>query len=373
MYIQPTKMMQSNSFETALYCNSYLDLFFNSSPKSNTLGESIMFTQNKLEKFKLYCYHCEHPNIEILNEIFSDKDLWFSFGIQNLCSAYARIINENCLDIVSDIIRQEKSFDHSAIMAAAIHTKRHDIIQELIDNGFSLNNPILFCNYDYISDTFCLDALSCAVYENDLELCKFLVENGADCFNIALFVACQTGDACILSYFLELMYSVNIHDSYLVSVIMKCNNNIDKIKLILNGQLDINSIDKKNLGLLISNSNIVTLEFLVLHGLELQPEFIDSVCLSNNIELCKYLLQKGFKPSIKTINNVFSNVKMDMIKLFLDHNVNLSGLPTSAEYTDLILKLETNGLSKDDFIYYLIKKYDEILAGKWFDSSMCNY
>lgn len=351
----------------ALECGSYLELF-SDKPKSNNsiMNEYIMGRTDELDKIELYQYHLKHSEIDILNKIFSAKEDWYSHLAVKLCGAYDKLIEGNHLDIITDIINQGLRLDQSAIMVVSIHKKRYDIIQQLIDNNFPLSEVILLCN-GISFDSFMyenIDALRCAIIENDLEMCKFFVEKGANAEFNGLPNACKWGDIDIVSYFLQFSSHIRSPD-YFGTMIWKSNNNLDKIRLILevivgNG-LDLNSIDPGILGKIIGGSNIETLELLQQYGLEFISDFVDVACIFRNISITKYFLQLGFRPRESTVEKIFldMNTNMNMINLFLDHNIDLSNLPITSEYNDLIQRLESNGMHMEKIIFYLLKNLDK--------------
>lgn len=326
------------------------------------------FNKNEFNKTKIYDYHIKHPDNIKLTE-FINKHIT-SINVNNLkfiCNCYNYLIDQKLYDVTYEIIDGSNSIDEIAIFLVSIDLDEYNLLDLLISKKFNVNQKIN-CNKDFLPST--IDLLTYAVTSKKLEMCKYLVANGANPFlnnSISFCKSCNLDNDEIFNYFMEF----DIPEEYLKEALHNCLLKLDfnKITQILNKNFDLNNLDQKFFDS-IHSLDIQTLQFLLKNGLQLKSNILlGSACYNNNIKLIKFCLELGLRPNEAIIKNVIDNFNLSIIKLFTEYNIDLSFItniiPNINEYDDIIEKFEYYGLSKNSLLNYLIYLRDDFKKNEY--------
>ncbi len=284
-----------------------------------------------------------------------------------LMEIYHKIIiidnNMDLLDLLFEIMSDDFRHDDCVILDLAIRHQRTDVFNKYIILGFDLNRLI---NSSTILDEIILWYHQIKKYDTGIELCDYLIDNGASIsiHNYCTIInAFDTLNDKYISFFLNKI-SLDDLGNLLFWYLRNCYNvNIDIVETILSNGIDINNFHEYSY-MLIGKLTVPIMNLFLRYGLIIHDDVIDDACRYGNHLLVDYLMEIGHKPSKQIITNIIENHNVNIIKLFVKYNIDLSDIkpPTSPEITQLVKSLESNGLSIDYVYGYILDKFN--LSGK---------
>ena len=303
---------------------------------------------------KIYKYHQLHPEIIALAKIINDNIINLSALLYN---CYNEILENKLDEIIYDIVGNPVSMDEVAICKVAVANNRLDIIDFMI----AKKSTHIHFNSALGSHTF--EILQHVVQSNNMIVVKYLVDNG-----ISPFEHQMNAFKSSFYYSIEIFnYYINLDIPYttLCSAFLWCcfdnyNNScsekkLDMIKQILNIGININDISTdiiKNSGRLKVN----VLQFLMDHGFDISnTKILLDACRHSNHELIEFLLKQGIEPDNRVLNAIFKSFNIDIVKLLIKYNIDLSNLKPIVEHVNIANQLESLGMDNKVLISFLLE------------------
>lgn len=329
----------------------------NPSPLSSFFSPAPTLDYKNTKFYNCIINHEERSEIsnKLLASIIETQNLFHTFVDGNIIiNGYKILFDKNLFDIIYEIIDGSNSLDEFVICIVAIDNENYDVLNFAISKGFDINN---------VDPIFNMDLLQYAVGAKNLSVCKYLMNEGANPLinnHQALVRACVIEPDDILEYFLELDNIKNEHLEMALSAGLRTQIiNKNKIKMILDRGLDLNILDQKFFDM-IAGINIDHFKFLFENGFEFNSNILlGSACKNDNIELVKICLENGLRPNNAILEKVLNDFNLQIIKLFLQYDIDFSSIKVMNEFDDLILQLEEKGLDRANLLNIIMKMFSE--------------
>lgn len=360
----------------------YLEELFNTDYNPMpTIGGTVQ--KNILLETKLFKYYQNNKDNEILNKLFGPfvRTDGHSIGAL-LCNAYQSFLDANQMDIINDLIWYDNdidSIDDRVICVMAIKNNRYDLIEILLDRGFKINSLLVEVNS--FNRQMQIDALGVAAMLNNLKMCTFLINHGANPIQngaISLIEASQSKYSMdIFKYFMDIFSTEHNEETELLQIILgKCfavcaeTKQFNNMKTILNYGININNLNYQTIGRILVCSNRELLELLLDHGFNLEQAHIKIACDISNVELLDLLLERGFVPDNENLETIFSKMNFDMINILIKYNIDLSALHHRSQRDNLMADLEKLGMNNDILLSYCFDDIENNKKNNWFMTAL---
>lgn len=314
----------------------------------------------QFENSKLMEYVTNNPDNTELNAIVKPD---ISTRYLSTYDYYKKIIENNMIYVLNDIVDGSNSVDEIIIFKYAIENKRYDLLDILIDSGFDLNNynPLFFSTYLRGMDT---------------NMCKYFVSKGID-----LQICCQyayntigsttllpTDD--ILCYILDFITDKNILLN--IFIIYHTQQSFG----YLNYVFDFNTVKKIVETGVVFDTDFAKLlcyfgkykpteiQYLLNSGLQLDNSLLGYAFRNLNTDLVDFLLDYGLVIDHNVIKRIFIDCEPSVIALLSKYNVDFEQINNEYEVKHRILINAYNdmGLSKDALIGILLDNFEDVPA-----------
>lgn len=319
----------------------------------------------ELDNTKIIKYFKKHPDNAILADIIFDSHMeCLELNMKNtstfnfLIHCYKLLIKQNLDEIIYEIIDGSNSFDEEAIVLASIEMNQYDLLDIIFNKGFDTNKLINVSSvghFYYHGDQ--LDALTHAVINENLEMCKYLISKGACPFandNLSFIRSCSATNSEFFDYFME--FDVPMDCLKKIFYTCCCGADYDKMKRIVEKGFDLNLLDQ-NFFDRCYRHDFKFFQFILDNGFEIKSNtLLRSACLSENARLVEFCLDYGMKPNNDIVNIVIFRFNVNIIKLFIKYNVDFSSANSQNQHNSLIQELEDNGLDRDVLLNNVINK-----------------
>lgn len=183
--------------------------------------------------------------------------------------------------------------------------------------------PAKFVNIDYHENcrrfSF-LDYVKCG----NLPMVKYLHQYGTKIKYKAIYHACINGHVDILEYFniSELISRSTIINLLILTIEHGQSNTFIYLHKISN--IPVNSLSDKIISKVISNGNLLILQYLVSLNIEITDGMINNSCESGHLEIVKYLLSQNEHLCINyALSIAYTNGHLEIIKYLYHHGAKL--------------------------------------------------
>jgi ankyrin repeat protein len=310
---------------------------------------------------KIYKYHEKHLELDLLTKNIDKMNNGSSVNvIRYLLTRYSEIMENGLEYILYDIINQPYDIEEQAIFLAAIDKNKIEIMDFLLSKNFDPNQLVDGSQLGFGYSDF----LTYATRTNNLFIVKYLVENGADpfknrmnAFRVSLF------HSDIFNFFINLEISYQNLCAAFICVCINVRHNKNKNiyfeihKKIFDKGINISDIHDVIIKY-IGTFPVDLVIFLMDNGLDIGSKNILASAVSvSNFELVDFLLQQGLQMDPGCLKIIFDNMRIEMVKVLIKHNINLSIVKPPKNHYDIATKLETLGMEKDIFIDFLIENF----------------
>ena len=333
---------------------------------------------------KIYQYHQSNIDNKILSDIVihidSTKDQRPRFNdnteqTENLCLFYDAIIRQNMDDIVYEMMNVCDNREKIAICFAAIINDRSDIIEDLLADKFDFSahfyNLYFICREIHCRFNF----INYAIRYDRIKIVKYLLDSNID-FDILTDKYNQVA-WCMYNlkedsqiWDLVTYYYPKYHSQLLIIAINKgyhCwinqlinSDHMDQIQYFFK-PASSDCIGTKMKEMVCNKINIPTIKLLVDHGLVIDQELYETIFNYGNTELIDYLMTEyHFIPSDQLIASVFYKINIQIIKLLIKHNIDLSSIQYVSKYDDFMEGLSNCNMDPKIFAKFMIRH-------NWFD------
>lgn len=352
-------------------------------------SQSIKLYKSDFEKTKLGIYFKENSHNSDLDQLREVNFIREAIHFKNPCHSrlyndYYNIISEGMFNIIESILNDYthiQTIDELIICFICINCNNYFLEKIITQKDFDINQTIetmpIFAYYhkqEYITDEK-INLLGAAVITGKIPMIQFLIDHGAninDPDRIFISEICKKGTPELINF----VVNCDIDDGYL--------HNLMFSSIFKNMDLDVKLIDNiirkgydisKNSEMIIkcvASKKLEWINFFLEHGLILDPSTtypLDTACRANNAELVEFYLKSSLFPDISTINYVFYQMNIPIIKLFLKYDIDLSSISfTKTDHNDFITELETKGISKNTLlcIFMEIATNDKLYEEKIF-------
>nr|AEX63136.1 putative ankyrin repeat protein [Moumouvirus Monve] len=360
--------------------NSYQDVVM-----PYDLMNSYKEFRDEFKKTNIYKYYKNNKNNKPLRKLIRKNKSSIYAGVSYILSnIYLDLISDmNMFNVLIELIKINDVFENKYIFRSAVISSSLKILDELITNGFNVNT--LFTNF-HCFNTGDEPILVEAINGANIDVIKYLVNNGADpylCNNVAIINGLANENMEIFNFFkqyeipikdLEESFTqylsiVKIHKPYArsrtktrINVNYNDHDNFipqvyERINYFLDQGCDINKIYQNEIDIFTKlNPNI--LMHLENRELQIDNQLINKTILVNNIPIIEHLLKQGYIPNNDAIFNAVSNFKIEILKLFIKYQIDISGIePIKNENHKLITGLIANGISCEKLLDCIITGY----------------
>ncbi|BCS83629.1 putative ankyrin repeat protein [Cotonvirus japonicus] len=306
------------------------------------------------KKFKLtsiYQYHLNNPDNKILNNIIKVLTLQRISTINCFfLRCFDEIIANKIHAIFYEIFDNCESEEKTYIFFCLAKKSKYDIMDYMINHGFNPNTMI--------EENTLLYYICC----NGLPLVKYMIDNGANISynNYSIISHLLMLDKNIRNYFIE-MYIPN--DVLVAAIRNYVVNNFftKKIKIkrkiiskILK-KIDINDVFISDEDILhLSKFDVSDIKWLIEFGYCINQNLMNSACIQNNLNLVEFLLENKYYPDDLTIERLFYNKSIRIIRLLAKYNFDMSSLPTINFDHEFINQLDNCGVDIYKLCSYLL-------------------
>jgi hypothetical protein len=282
---------------------------------------------------------------------------------------YKYIIAEDRIDIINYVISNhtKNTYELDSICIAAISKNKISVLKLLADHNYNFDKEIpkytIYWSWSMCSDIitdnykFIHTPLSYSCTLSNLEIVEFLINLGVDINHengLAFRYACVINNVEIINCFLQSNLSQNTLVNGLITACIYVNMTI--INLIMDHVCDIGPYFNIIFCELAHKGTPEVIQYLMIRGFVLNSnEPLKIACMSCNMPLVKFYLEYGLKVDNEIILIVLEKFNIQLVKMFLDHNVDFSQLDNSInEYDEVLGTLEQNGLNMSLFAKYLV-------------------
>lgn len=288
------------------------DSIFNS---SSLLNKDI---KGENKKLIVYCT-AAFGEVDTLKNLIQNEDYDIN-SLYMLSCEYGNINNmKYLLSIGADINTSDK--DGITAVEHSMKENQCEVVKYLLENGASTRGE-KGTNYD--------DILCYAVMNNNYDITKMLIEKYNDNLNIdrALYIAAFYGNDMALKAFLDTGTDVNepINDRTLLELTCVRSDANVCTRLLLNYGANVNGIDGQSLMDAVKNGNTATVEVLVDYNADINynlnngGEIVSALCYASTMgyyDIVKILVKNGATflnqqeiekamPRIKLSNNIYN-------------------------------------------------------------------
>ena len=319
----------------------------------NKLVVKLFFESILIEKeYKIMRLFLNYFYAELIKFKFEIK----KFEIQNCLMT---VVRENLFKLVKYLV--EKGADvNNGISPLLIACDRNniEIVKYLVEKGADVNTK----------DINGVTPLLIACERNDINIVKHLVENGANVneknrFEITpLITACQKNDIEIVKYLVQKGADINAkNDDAITPLMIACQGNDIKI---MKNLFEKGEFEKKFYNTVDVKINIEIVKYLVEKGANVNAKNYNRstpliiACYENDIEIVKYLVEKGADVNTKDINGVTPLLiacernDINIVKHLVENGANVNE-KNRFEITPLITACQKNDI---EIVKYLVEK-----------------
>ena len=344
--------------------------------------EITQFTDSKIYQ---YCQNNMHNKVfadssQSIDHIENYKTHCVIDAIQTekMCFYYDALIKNHMDNLIYEMISICGQHEQMAICLVAINNEKLDIIENLMSAKFDFNVCLDAYFYgDSFGSKFCF--IGYAIYYKKIKIVQCLLDNGIG-LNILdkakkyFLYYVRTFDDEIFDLIIN-RYP-QYHQSLLIISIYNNkadwtkrlfdtspNINIDQIQYYFGQPFNDNDNDNDKADSaiqtgLVRNINVDVLKLLVGYGLEINQQLFETIFYQLNVDVTDYLMTEyseyHFVPTDELIMHVFLNMKIDMIKLLIKYNVDLSQIQHAHPLGELIESAEKCGLDPKIFLHLLL-------------------
>jgi hypothetical protein len=316
----------------------------------------------------LYIFCKKNQENATTNEILDKYPKLYSVYCEEwLYKSYEKLIDDGHEDLVYDILDDANTNDGVALYMLAVDKKNANILDYIFSLKF---DPNQLCFKDACGGIPDINVLSYATVFGDLDLVKMLVDYGADptknsmqSVSLSLFKLIAVGQSDIFDYFMESEISdqnlrIVLESFYNCAFIHKnvspkCRETIvDKI---------VGKISDPKVVLEDEDSYMIigldAYKKIIERGYEIKDNTIMfNACCVDRYDLVKYLLELEVTPDAKILTYVVGNMKLQMLKLFIENQVDFSQVPSpEPKHMEAINEYEKAGLNRDVMLAYFIR------------------
>ncbi|AEQ32885.1 ankyrin repeat protein [Megavirus chiliensis] len=324
-------------------------------------GSERVFIKPSFDAYKnteIYKYYIQHKdNIDLSSVIKKNKLRGTTDSSYYLYNTYNDLLQDNkFMDIIMQIIHIGDKFENNHICLAAIYSSKYHILDELVSMGIDLNAQAFTNSFSFRSDNPLLKAIELS----DLDMIKYLINNGADPKNNnndAIVEGLISPNLDIFEYFsqFEINYE-NIVEIFKSTIGNFTNGKNTKpiINYLLDQGLDINEIYNKDITIF-NRLKIDIFEFLLENNLCIDSRLLNESIACGNLNITEYMLEHKYMPSTENIIFIFKIFDINYIRLFMKYNIDLSVVSGyQSKDTNILDDLTKNGLDYATIINYML-------------------